>query len=473
MSANNIPRMRVVEDEDKDKDQQHGAPPPGKHGLRVLPALVAIAVLGLALLVGWLPHYKRNKAVNAKATQQQNALLTVEVQEVHNASSEQEVTLPGTVTPRRTAHIYARVSGYFQARYVDLGDTVRQGQLLGVISVPELDSSVAQQAALVQESRDTVATAQSTLQLQQATYARVHTLVLHGILSNQEDDATLAALQSAQSNLQAMENAEKGAEAALARELSLADFEQVRSPIDGTITARNVEVGNLVSASGAALGQAPIAPASTGGPPTGGAQGGELFDVVDLGSLEVFVSVPEQDALFVQTGQPVDLTFSELPGQTFKGKVVRSSDSLSQQTRTLLAEIQITDTLHRLRPGMFASAQMHYKAPGPGILISGDSLLTTARGQFVPVVENNVIQMRPVYVGRDLGTQVYITGGLQDGEVVVLNPNDAVKQGVRVSTRPGPAGQQGGNTDPTSGGKSVSQSAETQTESQAKSSSND
>jgi RND family efflux transporter MFP subunit len=150
----------------------------------------------------------------------------------------------------------------------------------------------------------------------------------------------------------------------------------------------------------------------------------------------------------VQTGQPVDLTFSELPGQTFKGKVVRSSDSLSQQTRTLLAEIQITDTLHHLRPGMFASAQMHYKASSPGILISGDSLLTTARGQFVPLVQNNVIQMRPVHVGRDLGTQVYITAGLQDGDVVVVNPNDLVKQGARVTTRPAPAGQQGGNSDP-------------------------
>jgi multidrug efflux pump subunit AcrA (membrane-fusion protein) len=456
MSANGAPGTPVVE------DQQHGAQPQRKHGRWMLWTLVAIAVLGLALLVGWLPHHNRNKAVNAKARQQQNALPTVEVQAVHNASSEQEVTLPGTVTPLRAAHIYARVSGYLKARYVDLGDTVRKGQLLGIISAPELDSSVAQQAALVQQSKDSVSTAQSTLRLQQATYTRVHTLVLHGILSKQEDDVTLAAVESAQSNLQAMENAEKGAEAALAREQSLADFEQVRSPINGTITARNVEVGNLVSASGAAQGLARASPAPTGGPPTGGAQGGELFDVVDLGSLEVFVSVPEQDASFVQTGQPVDLTFSELPGQTFKGKVVRSNDSLSQQTRTLLAEIQITDALHRLRPGMFASTQMHYKAPSPGVLIPGDSLLTTARGQFVPLVQNNVIQMRPVHVGRDLGTQVYITAGLQDGDVVVVNPNDLVKQGARVTARPAPAGQQGGNSDPTAGGKSGGQGGQTQ-----------
>ncbi len=90
---------------------------------------------------------------------------------------------------------------------------------------------------------------------------------------------------------------------------------------------------------------------------------------------------------------------------------------------------------------MFASVQMHYKAPNPGILISGDSLLTMARGEFVPVVENNVVQMRPVHVGRDLGTQVYITAGLKDGDLVVVNPNDPVKQGARVTTRPAPGGR--------------------------------
>jgi RND family efflux transporter MFP subunit len=156
--------------------------------------------------------------------------------------------------------------------------------------------------------------------------------------------------------------------------------------------------------------------------------------------------VPEQDAPFVQTGQPVDLTFSELPGQTFTGKVIRSSDSLSQQSRTLLAEVQVNDTQHRLRPGMFASAQMHYKAPTPGILIPGDSLIALARGEFVPVVENNVIQMRPVHVGRDLGTQVYVVSGLKDGDLVVVNPNDFVKEGVRVTTRPAPKGQKGGGS---------------------------
>jgi len=423
-----------------------------RSGLRLLWIPTVIAVLAIALLIGWLPHQERNREVAARAKQEQNSIPVVEVQTVHSASAEQELTLPGTVTPLRAAHIYARASGFLKARYVDLGDAVHAGQVLGLISAPDLDTMVSQQTAMLQQSKAGVVTAQSVLRLQQVTYDRVHTLVLHGILSKQEDDVALAAVESAQSNLQAAQNAVKAAEAALDHAQSLADFEQVRSPIDGTITARNVEVGSLVSASGVAQGVTPV-PGSTGAPPTGGAQGGELFEVVDLNSMEVFVAVPEQDAVFIQKGQPVDLSFSEMPGQTFSGKVFRSSDSLSQQTRTLLAEVLVNDPHHRLRPGMFASAQIRYRSSNPGILISGDSLLTLARGEFVPVVENNVIRMRPVHVGRDLGAQVFITAGLEDGDAVVVSPNDLVKEGARVTTRPAPGGQQGGNADPVAGGE--------------------
>ncbi len=170
--------------------------------------------------------------------------------------------------------------------------------------------------------------------------------------------------------------------------------------------------------------------------------------MVNLNSLEVFVTVPEQDAQFVQDGQQVQLTFSEMPGQIFQGKVVRTSDSLSQQTRTLLAEIRASDPEQRLRPGMFASVQMRYRAPNPGILIPGDSLITMARGEFVPVVQNGVVQMRPVHVGRDLGTQVFITAGLDNGDMVVVNPNDLVKDGAHVTAKPAPSGQEGSEARP-------------------------
>src|SRR5580704_1588952 len=198
-------------------DRENGEQAQQKQGRGMLWIVIAIVVLGLALLAGLLPHFTRSREVDAMAQQQKNALPVVEVQTVHIASSDRELNLPGTVVPLRSAHIYARASGYLKARYVDLGDTVRKGQLLAVISAPDLDASVEQQAAAVQQSKDNVLTAQSALQLQQATYTRVHTLVLHGILSQQEDDAAHAAVESAQSNLQAMENAVKGAQGGLTR----------------------------------------------------------------------------------------------------------------------------------------------------------------------------------------------------------------------------------------------------------------
>ena len=413
-------------------------------GRRILTVVIVVLVVGAALLLGWLPRHKRDREIAAKANTERTSLPIVEVQTVGAATSDQQLTLPGTVTPLEAAHIYARATGFFEHRYVDLGDKVRQGQLLGLISAPDLDAVVSQQVSLVRQSDAGVVSAQAAAQLQQATYSRVHTLVQHGILSRQDDDAALAALQTAEAGVQGAQQAVQAAKAAQAHAQTMADFAQVRSPIAGTVVARNVEVGNLVSATGTAMGVAPVPGIGpTGGPPTGGAQGGELFYVVNLDRLEVFVTVPEEDAEFVQDGQPVQLTFLEMPGQTFQGKVIRTSDSLSQQTRMLVAEVRVTDPQHRLRPGMFASVQMRYKAPNPGILIPGDSLITMARGQFVPVVQNAVVQMRPVQVGRDLGTQVFITAGLQNGDMVVVNPNDSVKDGVHVTAKPAPSGQEG------------------------------
>ena len=433
-------------------------------GRRILIVVIVVLVVGAALLVGWLPRHKRDREIVAKANTERTSLPVVEVQTVGAATSEQELTLPGTVTPLEAAHIYARASGFFERRYVDLGDNVRKGQLLGLISAPDLDAVVSQQTSLVQQSSAGVLSAQAAVQLQQATYNRVHTLVQHGILSRQDDDASLAALQTAEAGSQAALQGVQAAKAAQAHAQTMADFEQVRSPIAGTVVARNVEVGNLVSATGAAQGVAPVpGTGPTGGPQTGGAQGGELFYVVNLDRLEVFVTVPEEDAQFVQSGQPVQLTFSEMPGQTFQGKVTRTSDSLSQQTRTLLAEIQATDPQHRLRPGMFASVQMRYKAPNPGILIPGDSLITMARGEFVPVVQNGVVQMRSVHVGRDLGTQVFVTAGLESGDMVVVNPNDSVKDGAHVTAKPAPSGQEGSEAKPAArGGKGGAKGSEAQ-----------
>ncbi len=413
------------------------------HRSRLLLSVLAVVVVAVLLLIGLLPRRKTTHAIDAQADQQSKALPVVQVMTARQASSTQQLTLPGTVTPANAVHIYARAAGYLKARYVDLGDKVHRGQLLATISAPDLDAAVLQQQAIVQQGRNALAKAESQKDLQQATYDRVHTLVLHGVLSQQDDDVARAALKAAIEDVRSAQGAISAASAALARASALVSFEQIRSPIDGTVTARNVEMGSLVSAGGSGEGLTPApAMSQTGGPPTGGSQGNELFEIASTRDLLVFVTVPEDDAPFLQTGQPATLTFSEMPSEPFLGTVTRTSDSLSQQTRTLLLEIGIADTAHRLRPGMFASVQLRFKAADPGILVAGDSVIPRAQGQFIAVVSQGVVHLQPVHVGRDLGTQVYVTTGLKDGDQIVVNPTDAVQEGAHVSTQSAPEGQQ-------------------------------
>ena len=147
--------------------------------------------------------------------------------------------------------------------------------------------------------------------------------------------------------------------------MALASYEQVRSPIDGTVTARNIEVGSLVSPSGAGEGLTATANGlftQSGGPATGGAQGGELFQIANIHDLRVYINVPEEDAMDIETGQQATLTFSELPTEQFRGTIIRSSNALNPQTRTLLLEVRIMDPRHRLtaRNVCLRAASFHF-----------------------------------------------------------------------------------------------------------------
>ena len=163
--------------------------------------LVAVVIIAGLLLLGWWPKHKLNEQVQAKANQQKAALPIVEVVTASEVPKTEELTLPGTVVPVSTTHIYARATGYLKTLNADIGDKVRRGQLLAVIDSPDLDATVQQQHSLLQVSRAALNTARGQLSLQQATYDRVHVLAQHGVLSQQDDDVALGRLLPGRSDL--------------------------------------------------------------------------------------------------------------------------------------------------------------------------------------------------------------------------------------------------------------------------------
>jgi multidrug efflux pump subunit AcrA (membrane-fusion protein) len=233
----------------------------------------------------------------------------------------------------------------------------------------------------------------------------------------------------------------------------------VRAPFDGVVTYRNVDVGALIS-TGSTL----------------------LFRVAQVDRLLTYIYVPQQNAAAVQVGQTAELVALELPNHPFTGTITRTSRELDANTRTLLTEIQLPNPDRILLPGMYVDVTLNNNNANPPILIPGDALIVRSNGTQVAVareapqdeqtqklkeaeekrlqqekqeqkkdkkksekdqkdqqnqrVDIRIVHLQPVAVGRDFGTEIEIVSGLKEGEFVVVNPNDDVREGVKVNAQP-------------------------------------
>jgi RND family efflux transporter MFP subunit len=405
----------------------------------------------LALLAGLFAFgYARYRSVQrvaaSEARKEEQTLPVVNVEQVRRSPGISELLLPGNITPITEASLYARASGYVRKRYVDIGDKVKQGQLLAEIEAPELDQQVVQGRAAVAQAEQQLQQAQAELEdsrtqleLARVTWERYRVLVEHGAISRQDADQQLAAyrsaranVNSAQANVSAADQSLRGSRANLERLTSLQGFERLRAPFDGIVTARTFDIGALISTSGA-----------TGN--TGVAGGsGELFRVAQIGTLRILINVPQENAPSVRVGQAAKVMVQQF-AQPFQGRITRTANSLDQATRTLLTEVQVQNPNHQLLPGMYAQIAISNVRMNPPLLVPGDSLMLGGNGITVATLRDlkkeeagnygpgaKRIHIQAIDVGRDYGPQVEVTRGLEGWEYVVVNPGDTVEEGAVV-----------------------------------------
>jgi multidrug efflux pump subunit AcrA (membrane-fusion protein) len=422
------------------------------HPHHISPVKVIVAVLLLAAVVaavaiaGYLPRKKREEAANAAAKAEKTDLPRVTSIAVHRADADSVVSLPGTLSALVESSIYARAAGYVRKRYVDIGDHVKEGQLMAEIDAPELDQQVAQaRAALSQASqqlgqaRASLAQAESQRDLAKLTADRYNNLVTRGAVARQDADTqqsnykTSAALVDAQAaSVQAAADNVKQSQANLERVIALQEFKSVKAPFAGVVTARNIDAGALISATGSGQGESPM---STGGPQAAG--GYEMFRVAQIGTIRILISVPQANAPGIRAGLPVDVAVNEFVGRVFNGKVTRTTNSLDPNSRTMLVEVQVPNGDGKLLPGMYAEVRFHNHRDSPPLLVPGDSLIATNAGTQIAVLEDaqdgaKKIHLQPVQIGRDFGAETEITAGLEGTETVVVNPGDEVREGALV-----------------------------------------
>lgn len=418
---------RLRENMERATDLAHEPPPtvrrPSTISLIAL-ALFAVIVIVGAFLGGYLPRTKVDAAVVADSRAQADALLVVNVSEVKRAPQKTVIELPGSIQAVTEAPILARADGYLKSRLVDIGDRVAAGQLLGEIEAPEVDHQVLQiKAALSQaeaareQSMASLEEARSNEQLARVTAQRWSNLLQKGVVSPQENDTYQAQSKAQAANVLALERAVaasrsnvEAAKANLDRINEVQAFRKVRAPFAGVITMRNVDTGALIAA-GQTL----------------------LFRVAQTGTLRTYTNVPQSVASSVHAGMTAKLTFANIPGKVFQGKVVRAAQAFDPSTRTMLTEIQVPNPAGALMPGMYCQVQLDIERTSPPLIIAGDTLVMRAQGPIVATVTPaQTIHFQPVVLGRDFGKEVEVLQGLQEGQLLVANPNDAVHEGLRV-----------------------------------------
>jgi RND family efflux transporter MFP subunit len=363
-----------------------------------LTALVMIVVFGGLLVSGILGRMRASAALRTETAEM--AVPTISVVSPQRAAPSQEIVLPGNVQPYVTAPIYSRTNGYLQAWYFDIGAHVKKGQLLAVIATPEVDQQLGQ-------SRSNLSTAQANLRLAEITKARYEGLLKTHAVAQQDVDNAVGTYNANKSIVEADQANVKQLEA-------LQSFEKIYAPFDGTITARNTDVGALVDSG------------SSGGVKT------DLFHLSQVDRLRVYVNVPEEYSQATTSGLAAELTLSEFPGTTFTGKLVRTSEAINFETRTLLAEVDVTNPTGKLLSGSYA--EVHFKVPGKTstYILPVDTLLFRKEGLRVAVVKDSKAQLLAVTPGRDFGDTIEIISGLQGNESVIVSPPDSVVNGEKV-----------------------------------------
>ena len=272
---------------------------------------------------------------------------------------------------------------------------------MAVIETPELDQQL-------QVAQADLKSAQANLDLANITSTRYQNLLKSNSVSKQETDQAMGDAAAKQAAVEA-------SMANVRRLQQLQSFENVYAPFDGVVTARNTDIGDLISGGSASAGTAK-----------------QLFHLAAIGTLRVFVSVPEVYSSAVRNGGTAELTLDEFPGQTFTGTITRNSSAIDPASRTLNVEVDVPNPTGKLLPGAYAL--VHFKVPaGPSNLtIPSNSLIFRAQGMQVAVVRNNRVQLQPVKISQDHGATVDVASGLAADDSIIVDPSDSITNGQQV-----------------------------------------
>jgi RND family efflux transporter MFP subunit len=390
----------------------HGMAPPPRNlrriGLIALLAAIAVATFGIF-------ERRSHEAEVAQWTREQ-AIPTVAVITPRAGAVTERLVLPGTVQAWNEAPIYARVSGYLKDWYFDYGAHVKKGDVLGEIETPDLDAQLAAAQAKLNSARAAVKVRDAEQQFAESTYQRWRDSP-KGVVSVQEQQSKEADYSSAKARVIAATAEVAADQGDVDRLQAMANFKNITVPFDGVVTARETDIGALINA----------------GSGTGGGNGPELFRVADIHMMRVYVQVPQQLSASIKAGLNAELHLPQYADKTFKATVATTSGAINTSARTLLVELHAENPDGELQPGAYAQVDFELPTNPNVVRIPTSALVFRERGMEVATIgPDDKIELKPIKIGRNLGTEVEVLQGLTLSDRLVNSPPDSLATGDKV-----------------------------------------
>lgn len=367
---------------------QPGVPTqPPQRSVAVWGPVVAVSILALLVISGVWRHMRAH-AEQQRFTDEASQL-AVNVVSAQRDGKPKDLILPGTFQAFKATTIYPRSNGYVKDWKVDIGDDVKEGQLLAEIETPDLDQQVAQ--------------AKANFELAKVTADRWRDLVQKKVVSNQEYDQNEKAYEASRANYEQLQK--------------LQGFERIVAPFSGKISARFVDFGTLVTAGSG----------STGTP---------LFSIVQSDPLRVYVYAPQENAPSIHEGLAAKILLQEFPSQEFDGMVTRTAGALDPQSRTMQVEVQVPNHDGKLYAGMYGQVKFLLVDENAPLVVPANAFLFRTAGPQVATIGNeDRIHWQNIRVGRDFGDRIEVLDGLKENTKVVTNPTDDLREGIQVEVK--------------------------------------
>ncbi len=313
------------------------------------------------------------------------------------AAAVAEFSAIGRTAPAQQAYLFSRATGTIAECKVDIGDRVKQGDVLATIDAPEIPHRIsAAQAKIAQMS--------ARAELAEALLKRAESITAAQAISAQELDERRASTKAAAADLFA-------AQAELRELEEMEKFLSIRAPFDGTIIVRRIDRGDHVN----------------GDTNTTEAW---LFHIARLDELRMILHVPPATALQIRTKQQADVSFPDIPNKPYTASVSRYSSLIEEASGSMQVELTLPNPDFAIPAGLSGNAKIKVEAPvAANLLVPANALVTRAGISQVALVESGKVKFNDIKTGRTLGPKVEILDGLKLGDDVILSPNALLKDG--------------------------------------------